>query len=301
VGLCGLLRFADNFQNLIISSIGVACAFSVKWTAGGLFALCGVIHLIHFYRHFDWWSIPRRVLFLVLIPIAFQLILFVLHWMRLLYHSGFSVNYIPERSKGKFSYGNETFNFMDRVVNRSLLADSTWLIVTMHKDSMGVAPNHVFHAQWWRWPILKMIWCEFFRKFRRTVWAFGQPFVWTTGFVAVLVATVALLHWFWIGAFNGKRVTVLLMLVGYWASYLPFALVPRTTFYYHYIIPALFASLATAALLDQIENRFVVGFLGTIMTLMAVFGLVFWGPFVYGITVNDIESRVWMKDWGKIY
>jgi dolichyl-phosphate-mannose--protein O-mannosyl transferase len=162
---------------------------------------------------------------------------------------------------------------------------------------MGVAPKHYFYSKWYQWPVLDMIWCKLWEKGERAVWGFGQPFVWTSGFVCVIVASGACVKWFRKGSFDRRKTTVLLMVVGFWASYLPFALVPRTTFFYHYIIPSIFAAMATAAFLDQFERRFWVGFGGAVLGMLAVFGLVFWGPLAYGLPVRDFRERVWMKRW----
>jgi dolichyl-phosphate-mannose--protein O-mannosyl transferase len=162
---------------------------------------------------------------------------------------------------------------------------------------MGVAPVHMFYSAWWRWPLLRMIWCRFGFENGNDFWAFGQPFVWTVGFVGTLIASACCLFWFWNGRLTRKRVVVGAFVVGYWASYLPFALVPRTIFFYHYIIPAIFSGFVTFAFLDQLKNRFCAGFLITMLAALAVVGFVYWSGFVYGLPIEDIRDRQWMKSW----
>jgi dolichyl-phosphate-mannose--protein O-mannosyl transferase len=142
-----------------------------------------------------------------------------------------------------------------------------------------------------------MCWCYYWGHQNVGIFGFGQPFVWTTGFCGCVIATISAIGWFATGSLNSKQLTVVLLLVGYWASWLPFAFVPRTIFFYHYIVPAIFSGFALFAFVDQINDRKLVGWLATVLAVLAVFGLVFWGALVYGYPVDNMDSKVWQKIW----
>jgi dolichyl-phosphate-mannose--protein O-mannosyl transferase len=144
-----------------------------------------------------------------------------------------------------------------------------------------------------------MRWCNFCSENGANFWAFGQPFVWTVGFVGVLIGSILVVIWFLLGQLNVKRVRIGLFIIGYWASYLPFAFVPRTIFFYHYIIPAIFSGMTTFALIDSIQNRFVSGFMIGVLCIGALFGLFYWGGFLYGFKMMDVRDRQWMMVWGR--
>jgi hypothetical protein len=90
-----------------------------------------------------------------------------------------------------------------------------------------------------------------------------------------------------------------LFALGDLASYLPFLLVPRTLFLYHYIIPLMFACACTGITLDFWTGSIVKGVMMVLLSALVIFGYAEWSPLVYGrpMTETEFESRVWNRVW----
>ena len=94
---------------------------------------------------------------------------------------------------------------------------------------------------------------------------------------------------------------VSLILIGFYANFLPWALASRSTFIYHYQPAACFAFMALAFLLHRLINK------GTIentslyyasLFLILVSGL-YWLPLQLGLEISSksFYSRMWFETW----
>ena len=82
-----------------------------------------------------------------------------------------------------------------------------------------------------------------------SILSFGNPAVWWTGLGALGYVIFKLC------AGKGRR-TDLYIVLGFLAQYLPWVLVPRSTFIYHYFASVPFIILATVMLLRDISIRY---------------------------------------------
>ena len=111
---------------------------------------------------------------------------------------------------------------------------------TMFNYHANLVATHAFASPWYEWPLdLRPIW-----YFSRDTWegystisAFGNPLLWWAGLPALGCA-----GWLW---WKERRRWAGLALAGFLSVYLPWALVPRLTFIYHYFtaVPFLVVSL----------------------------------------------------------
>jgi dolichyl-phosphate-mannose--protein O-mannosyl transferase len=88
----------------------------------------------------------------------------------------------------------------------------------------------------------------------------------------------------------------LIILFGYLANMLPFMVVPRGMFLYHYLPALIFAILGIGPLLDRVDrNRM----LGTILLAASIFGFVYFAPLTYGIPVSKaaMSRMFWFDGW----
>ena len=92
-----------------------------------------------------------------------------------------------------------------------------------------------------------------------------------------------------------------LILIGFYANFLPWALASRSTFIYHYQPAACFAFMALAFLLykqatkNKIENMIL---FYAALTLI-LFAAVYWLPLQLGLEISSISfySRMWFETW----
>ena len=119
----------------------------------------------------------------------------------------------------------------------------------------GLTATHPYQSSWWQWPLdLRPVW--YFINYNlpegmsSTISAFGNPAVWwvCSGGAAALI--IRLLQ----GKIKGSRETFVL-LVGLGANYLPWVIVSRCTFAYHFFASVPFIILLTLYLLMDVEGR----------------------------------------------
>ena len=92
--------------------------------------------------------------------------------------------------------------------------------------------EHSFSSQWWQWPLIERpVWYysgETINEERMSIASFGNPAIWWLGLLA-LFATA------WIGLRRRDK-RALFLIIGFLSQYLPWVLIPRVTFLYHYFV-----------------------------------------------------------------
>lgn len=135
----------------------------------------------------------------------------------------------------------------------------------------GLGMDHPFHSPWYEWPLIERPMYYAMAQFlpegiSLSIFCFGNPAVWLTG-LAGIAAVVAvwvkghvycidgsdsLIHW---RADHGNMGPAF-VLIGLLAQFLPWVLVPRGTYIYHYFASIPFLILGTMLLLHWIGLRF---------------------------------------------
>ncbi|MBQ8110125.1 MAG: phospholipid carrier-dependent glycosyltransferase, partial [Clostridia bacterium] len=115
--------------------------------------------------------------------------------------------------------------------------------------------THYFRSPWYQWPV---IWWPMW-YFSGTAYmpegmissisCMGNPAVWWFGLAAMLYVTVRMC---WQRRAPGRYIMVV---VGFASQFLPWVLVPRSTFIYHYFASVPFIIIASVLLLDAIRRR----------------------------------------------
>lgn len=122
--------------------------------------------------------------------------------------------------------------------------------VTMFRYHSTLEATHSFASSWYEWPLdIRPIW--YFagdtQEGYSTISAFGNPLLWWAGIPALGAA--ACLWWKerfrWAG----------LVLAGFLSVYLPWVLVPRLTFIYHYFTAVPFLVVALCGVFSQLYQR----------------------------------------------
>lgn len=119
----------------------------------------------------------------------------------------------------------------------------------------GLTATHPYQSSWWQWPLnLRPVW--YFINYNlpdgmsSTISAFGNPAVWWIGSIgsAVLIARL-------LGRKQRGNDATFVLLVGLGANYIPWVLVSRCTFAYHFFASVPFIVLLTLCLLKDTEKR----------------------------------------------
>lgn len=175
-----------------------------------------------------------------------------------------------------------------------------------YHSTPGLGMDHPFQSPWWQWPfILKPMWFaqDNFEPagMASTIMCMGNPWVFYIGALCMLATIVALfarqLSWennqLHICHGDGN-LAVYTLVIGFMSQYLPWVLVPRSMYMYHYFASVPFIILATAWVLSLIKNRKRLRILMAIYLVMALGFFILYYPYASGM----LTSTQWL-DAGK--
>ena len=172
--------------------------------------------------------------------------------------------------------------------------------------------THGFQSKWWEWPLmLKPMW-YYLGHYEpeglvSTIMCMGNPAVWWAGVVSLLAVLAA-----WVRGHITRRGIALdaaagdavpsMLLLGFLAQYLPWVLVPRSTFIYHYFASLPFVMLCVVWCFRRLEawnpratRRIAVGYMAVILLLFAAFY-----PYATGVFMTEGWARA-MNWFGNLY
>ena len=174
-----------------------------------------------------------------------------------------------------------------------------------YHSTPGLGMDHPFYSPWYEWPVIgkPMFYSTkqyiFNDELSFSIFCIGNPVIWWAGIPGMICAA-----WIWIrnrrekilletslwgengtGRFAGLDTNLVFLIIGFLAQYLPWTLVPRGTYIYHYFasVPFLIISLTLCA--EQVRLRTERGgrIAMIIFTLLAAAAFIFFFPYVSGI------------------
>lgn len=162
-------------------------------------------------------------------------------------------------------------------------------MLAFHKS---VSPDHLYASPWYQWPLI-MHPFPYFRSFRgemmEAVFAIGNPVIWWSGAAAFFLC----LYFAW----GQKDKTAAFLCVIYLAPLLPWILVSRSSFLYHYFPCVLPSILCTAHCCKRIKGG---RFWLTGMTMGAGAAFLMFYPILAGqmVKVSYVERWLnWLPGW----
>ncbi len=116
----------------------------------------------------------------------------------------------------------------------------------------NLVSTHPFASSWWEWPFMKRpVWYysgdNLAAGMKSTIVAMGNPAIWWTGIFAML-ATI------WMSVKRGDKAMYTLW-IAFLAQYVPWMLVTRLTFLYHYFAMVPFIILSMVYMFKVLEER----------------------------------------------
>ena len=294
-GFMSLLFFISGSKTqsvgkLLLSSIMLGAVISIKWNGLGFWLTLMTFSLLLFvfskmkvdsygkYKNLG----SRRILLVFLLPFIFYFIL----WLPDILH------------------------------NEMTFADKHSQMISYHFDNTD-QKAHPYSSAWYTWPFMIRPIGYFFdsetiinaqgistEQFK-AIHLFPNPALNFLSFISIILLTFK-----WIDiltkSINNRNAEeeiypVSLILIGFYANFLPWALASRSTFIYHYQPAACFAFMALAFLLCRIINK------GTnantslyyaSLLLILVSGL-YWLPLQLGLEISSksFYSRMWFESW----
>lgn len=276
-------------------SLGAACA--CKNTAWGLMlmdAVCYGIRLLPYLRcgildylfELCLWGGP-----LAIIQLLVYLTVFSIHFI-LLPYSGPGFGYLKQPMKDQMipEVVGEAGLWGMRLKSPGLFSRSAWITMDMHKGNMGIQEFHSSMSLPAQWPIPSGIMAYFWARDGREIRCMANVFSYCFAFAGVVATPF--------GIRKGQQfLNALMFFAGWCACYLPFFLIPRIMYTYHYCIPLIIGCMSCAASMDMFLQPRIKPIVAVVVIALTIFGFWLWSPYTYGTPLHDKEVTLWSNRW----
>ena len=285
----------------IASGIAIGLTISTKFTSLSFIPLCAFVHLIQILekrKQFDMHflvDLTQRGLLTAFPIFLIYFACFYLHFM-LLPYKGTGYHGMSQQFQNTLIDRNAT-NAIRKSSNYPVFFRIMELNTVMHFSNMKLNATHPYSSKWYQWPFLSAKWVLFWISGAKRISCLIQPFNVLVGTISIIIQIVLLLSFKLLNdKYKKKFIFVSIFSVGYICSYLPFCLIPRILFIYHYIIPLIFGILTFVAFIDTfVENKYKT-FILQISQFLTIFALIYWSPICYGYP-SDYKSKQWSTKW----
>ena len=171
------------------------------------------------------------------------------------------------------------------IIYRSLIL----LIYQLSSNANKMNP-HPYSSKWWTWPLLTGKWVLFWVENGRHLICMGSPLIWYPIFFTILISLIY--------SINNKSFNSNLFgtIVGYFFSLLPFILIPRDTFLYHYSIPLFFGFWILPQLIDKLPI-IIKTYIYCSLTFITFLSFYIWNPLAYGLEELDFKFFFCNNNW----
>jgi dolichyl-phosphate-mannose-protein mannosyltransferase len=178
---------------------------------------------------------------------------------------------------------------------------------SMYNYHATLTATHPFSSPWWTWPlILRPLWLyvsSLPNNVTSTITLMGNPLVWWIGFTCIIIiSTFALAK---IIAFASKRIgkkvglPAIFIITFFFFQWIPYMLISRVTFIYHFYLNVPFLSLSTAYFISKYwSSKWAKIVALTYFTGVVVLFALFY-PVLSGFPASNswIDSLKWIYGW----
>ena len=192
--------------------------------------------------------------------------------------------------------------------------------IGMHQKMLGFhsneaeADSHPYCSRWYSWPLMMRpiayYWdsrkevLEDGTKVKKVhnVASFGNPLLYWMSALAVLWVFFQWLYsvfiWLKLGRLQESYAIHSVIVLGFGANFLPWSMVSRCTFLYHYQSASIFSFLALAWVTTgffKSKNRWL-NYLAVVIVVVVMAAFLYWLPYQLGIeiTYDQWKSRIWL-------
>lgn len=194
-------------------------------------------------------------------------------------------------------------------------------ILGYHSKSV-TADEHPYCSKWYTWPLMKRPVGFYFKsdvvkgiegiegteaetKIFTDVHLFGNPVLYILSFLSVLYLSVvwvfSLWGWYKRGVLPKDFAVTSFITIGFFANWLPWMIVSRCLFLYHYLPAATISFVGLAwvitKLINKAENWSRALAISTMILIVLAF--IYWLPFQMGIKIpaSSFYDRMWFQSW----
>ncbi len=278
------------------AAASAGAAVSSKWSGLAVVAFLILLELIQ-NRKCIMVTKAKRLAVLLLVPAVVYTALFAVH-LALLYRSGEGDPFMSEGFKrtleGSLARNDATpLGMAEKIVEHQ---------IAMWNGHLGIKDSHPYASRFYTWPIMYRpiyMWANNGAH----IYMLGNPAVWWLALVC-LIAAFSFLNPVLNSdkAVKERKNAILIMLAFYLVNFLPFILINRVAFIYHYFTPFIISIIVAAMVLDNIlfsgKNRYGFAIYVAIIVIIAITFLYF-SPLTYGfpLTNDELNARMWLPSW----
>jgi dolichyl-phosphate-mannose-protein mannosyltransferase len=182
----------------------------------------------------------------------------------------------------------------DMLAGRSVI-DVLGLQGGMYNYHATLTATHAFSSSWWSWPLmLKPVWLYVSYlplSMKSTIVLLGNPAVWWAGFAFIILAVER--------AIRKRDLACIFIATFFFFQWLPYALISRVTFLYHFYVNVPFLCLASAYFLSKYWSTKwgKVAAVAYFASVVVVFGLFYSVISGAPASTSWIDSLKWLNGW----
>lgn len=300
-------RTWNRFWWLTATGLVCGCSISVKWTA---LATPGLIAIVSFFGlHFmdDPLSL-LECLWAGVMGLGLYTALFWVHF-KTLTHTGPGVGFFPEEFR-KTLIGEPGY---DPTVKRKPFFELfVYLNKYMFTANSGITTRHHWESYWYQWVVnwRGLLYSNTSVEGKwAAVYLFSNPIIcWSCAafvglFMIGFLFSIRYRDAKWLKALRREsflyaRRTSIFLFWGWLINLLPYILVDRSAFVYHYLPGLIYAQLLSGVLVDQLPKK-LRAVVVVVLFSVTIAGFIYYAPWIYctPLTSDEHAERRWLKRW----
>jgi len=286
------------FVFLILAGLFLTAGVLVKWTALVFMGVAGLVILFDLFKNKKVKIFLGQAAILLIVSALFYFAVFAIH-LKSLPYTGDGDAFMSSRFQstliGNPLYGNP------EIKPANLFEKFVELNAVMYSANAGLTATHSYGSKWYSWPILyRPIYYWYYNNGNDTasrIYFSGNPFIWWLGFLVIV-------YWvFWFLNQVFKKIKdpywpeVGFILAGYFGNLLPYVLVSRVSFIYHYFPSLIFLIIGFGFFLWKYFKKYPV-LIGAVCAV-ALISFIFFAPLSYGLPLTEpvFNGKIWFSSW----
>jgi dolichyl-phosphate-mannose--protein O-mannosyl transferase len=198
----------------------------------------------------------------------------------------------------------------DMIIGRSF-TDVLSLQGSMFEYHSRLTATHAFSSPWYSWPLLfdpingnvhVPLYLESASVFenRSTIVLMGNPVIWWIGFAAIVIVSAVIVNHVYSKKFTLRdHLPEVFLAVLFFFQWLPYVLISRVVFIYHFYVNMPFLCLASAFFISKYWRRKRVKILSVAFFVLVIAMFVLFYPAISGspASPSTIDSLKWIRSW----
>lgn len=285
----------------ILAGIALGLALSVKWTSVAFLGIILAATAFKFFRKHRLGELILKSALLIACAAIVYASIFAIHF-KLLPKPGPGNAFMSQAFQNELTMNAQGVPPEERL---SFFKKFIELNKVMYTANAGLTATHPDGSQWHEWPLMKKpvyYWVKTLTPKTATIYLIGNPVIWWLVLAGVICAVFIFL--FVMKLRRKLQPLIYLFLFGYFINLLPFILVTRVAFLYHYLPALIFGILILTLFMEKFvltdfsRSRKIV--YATVL-LTAVIGFILIVPISYGLPVEQGIHDLYQKFIGFLH